>query len=398
MAIPVMVLHSGCGNHTRSSIQQHRDHIRGALLQASGQSHLPSAGAMFLLSQALGCLEKEPTINAGCGGNLNVLGQAACDAGIMDLNLGYAAVGDTDATLTPSHVAYHMCTLLHEPKLLGRLRPRLLVGAGVRSYCEQHGLSTCDPSELVSAPATKRFKRAEAMMVEAMRQESDLKQQDEGETQSKRPHRLSKAEAPATVSATPCTKTSAAARARLAAARARSASATDDSEATRTDSGAVIDDTVGGICVSGTEMATGASSGGILFKNVGRIGPAAVAGAGFWACQKGNVRVSVCTSGTGELLMQHLVALRLAEWALECLELSQTTLLDVFKSRGIILDDSAVLGATLLRVGPTEDDGDCKHEMLALAFGGTLVYGWQDSQQAIQTHCISSGQVVCQQL
>jgi isoaspartyl peptidase/L-asparaginase-like protein (Ntn-hydrolase superfamily) len=61
-----------------------------------------------------------------------------------------------------------------------------------------------------------------------------------------------------------------------------------------------INDTVGGICVSPTEMATGvhsglawpcvtalhshmqlgASSGGILYKDVGRVGPAAVAGAG----------------------------------------------------------------------------------------------------------------------
>jgi hypothetical protein len=79
--------------------------------------------------------------------------------------------------------------------------------------------------------------------------------------------------------------------------------------------------------------------------------------------------------------MQHLVALRLAEWALEAADLSHAALLRMLEAHGISVEDGVVLGAMLLRV---TNDRSNKYEMLALAFGGTLVYGWQSASLEVQ--------------
>lgn len=73
--------------------------------------------------------------------------------------------------------------------------------------------------------------------------------------------------------------------------------------------GKAMQDTVGAVaCVDG-DMAAGVSSGGILLKLPGRLGEAAVYGAGCWAA--GDVACSV--SGTGEDIVRSALARTIAE-------------------------------------------------------------------------------------
>ena len=75
-----------------------------------------------------------------------------------------------------------------------------------------------------------------------------------------------------------------------------------------------LSDTVGCIIVSENgETASGVSSGGIALKQSGRVGEAAILGAGAWAehTTKGNVITRSCAcsvTGVGEIIMRHSIA------------------------------------------------------------------------------------------
>ncbi|KAJ1511977.1 taspase, threonine aspartase, 1, partial [Coelomomyces lativittatus] len=68
-------------------------------------------------------------------------------------------------------------------------------------------------------------------------------------------------------------------------------------------------DTVGAVVMdSDGQVAAGVSSGGISLKYKGRVGEAAMYGAGCWAETLGSTSVGVSCSGTGESIMQALLA------------------------------------------------------------------------------------------
>eukprot|EP00730_Choanoeca_flexa_P002860 TRINITY_DN11208_c0_g1_i5.p2 TRINITY_DN11208_c0_g1~~TRINITY_DN11208_c0_g1_i5.p2 ORF type:complete len:366 (+),score=43.82 TRINITY_DN11208_c0_g1_i5:2853-3950(+) len=347
MMASLVILHSGCGNHTDRSIAKHQEHIR----QALARCHLLSLSNA--LAHGLGHLEREPSINAGVGGNLNIKGLPANDAGVMLSDYGYAAVADANATATPSAVALHLCEALATPKLLGRLRPKLLTGDGVADYCREHGLPVCDPEDLIADSSRSRYERARKMMADATSE-----QLDKGMPASKRAHYI----------------------------------AAGDSA----DDGPAIDDTIGCIAAHSQSIGAGASSGGILYKDLGRIGPSAIAGAGFWTCQRGDTQVAVCTSGTGELIMEHMLALRLADWALDEAELSQDKLEALLSRLGVKIAEGQVFGAVLLRM--TKGEAAQRYEMVTIAYGGSLVYGWQMHDGDVKVETASPGTVSAQLL
>ncbi|KAH9048296.1 nucleophile aminohydrolase [Lactarius hengduanensis] len=75
-------------------------------------------------------------------------------------------------------------------------------------------------------------------------------------------------------------------------------------------------DTVGAVVVQGDagDVAAGVSSGGLLLKPSGRVGEAAVFGAGCWAERLSDGRSIACSvSGQGELIVQSSMAKTLAE-------------------------------------------------------------------------------------
>jgi taspase (threonine aspartase 1) len=77
-----------------------------------------------------------------------------------------------------------------------------------------------------------------------------------------------------------------------------------------------VSDTVGAICVdSDWNVASAASSGGIMLKHPGRVGPASCYGAGVWAeagtsDENDACRTACCASGSGEYLMKTLISER----------------------------------------------------------------------------------------
>jgi taspase (threonine aspartase 1) len=91
-------------------------------------------------------------------------------------------------------------------------------------------------------------------------------------------------------------------------------------------------DTVGAVAISKTGVvASGVSSGGISMKTPGRVGQAAMYGAGCWAKDK----VAVTTSGVGEYLMRTLLAKEIADSLNDkalAENLSKDILLDAFTS------------------------------------------------------------------
>ena len=82
--------------------------------------------------------------------------------------------------------------------------------------------------------------------------------------------------------------------------------------------------------------------------------------------------------------MQHLVALRLAEWALGCEDMTKAALMRMLAGHSINMDEGVVLGAMVLRASLADGGDDSKYELMALAFGGTLVYGWHGAARNIQ--------------
>lgn len=87
-------------------------------------------------------------------------------------------------------------------------------------------------------------------------------------------------------------------------------------------------DTVGAVAISRSgETASGVSSGGISLKTVGRIGQAAMFGAGCWATEN----VACTTSGVGEYIVRTLLARQLAVDLSEATATSGGLFADVFR-------------------------------------------------------------------
>lgn len=91
-------------------------------------------------------------------------------------------------------------------------------------------------------------------------------------------------------------------------------------EQTRTDMNlyevGMIQDTVGAVAsVFPTEIAAGVSSGGILLKTPGRVGEAAIYGAGCWAqhFKQANIGIACSVSGTGEYIVRSMLARAVGE-------------------------------------------------------------------------------------
>lgn len=73
-------------------------------------------------------------------------------------------------------------------------------------------------------------------------------------------------------------------------------------------------DTIGVVCVDGGgRVASTVSSGGILLKQPGRVGQAALYGCGCWAENDGGTGVATTTSGCGEHLVKTMLARECAE-------------------------------------------------------------------------------------
>ncbi|KAJ7217878.1 nucleophile aminohydrolase [Mycena pura] len=250
-----IVAHGGAGLHSKTS---ERD-VRKALQKACNQalcSTSENASALSAVENAISFLEDSSLLNAGCGSNLTLDGTVECDAAIMDgQTCDYGSVGAVSGVKNPIRLARRVLEHSRVPDYLGRIPPLTLVSAGAHAFARSAHVQLVPPESLITPRAQRQWETWK--------------------------HRLDSSIAVSGLA--------------------------KDSDAD------VFQDTVGAVAwnaISG-EIASGVSSGGILLKYPGRIGEAAVFGAGCWAQALGRrskFTMACSVSGAGEYIMKASLA------------------------------------------------------------------------------------------
>ncbi|KZV73259.1 N-terminal nucleophile aminohydrolase [Peniophora sp. CONT] len=290
----VIAAHAGAGVHPTEL-----DSATKASLRASLASP-PHTNALSAVCTALAALEAAPQLNAGVGSNLTLDGRVECDASLMCGETGaFGAVGALKGVPRPSDAARAVLEHSQQGDMLGRVPPVLLVGEGAHKLAMEHGVEECSEEAMISEGAKKDWGYWKERWEESLRKGS------EGEG-------------------------------------GREVS----------DALAARQDTVGAVaCGFGDipSLAAGVSSGGLLLKSPGRIGEAAIYGAGIWADE----RVAISVSGQGELIIKSALARTIAEAIedggedVDVLDILQKVLVDRFyrrwRMRGEARPDAGVL-------------------------------------------------------
>ncbi|KAJ7346860.1 asparaginase [Mycena albidolilacea] len=265
-----VVVHGGAGVHSKNSDAEVKKALRLACTQAltSTPAIETSPSALDLVENAIVSLEDSPLLNAGYGSNLTLAGTVECDAALMDGRTGdFGSVGAVSGIKNPVRLARLIFEHARVPDPLGRIPPLNLVSQGAHAFAAvrgdegKQGDLLVPPESLVSPRAWKSWEVWKA--------------------------RLDGALASSSSSSTPA---------------ARLPDTVDDLMVPETrvedqdlDSAMVdlhaLQDTVGAVAfvassassTSNSSIASGVSSGGILLKHPGRVGEAAIFGAGCWA-------------------------------------------------------------------------------------------------------------------
>ena len=223
---------------------------------------------------AISILEDFEFTNAGYGSNLNFEGEVECDALLMSGKDGhFGAIGACSGVKNPIQLAHKLLMDTRKGSLsLGRIRPVMLVGRGAWNYAKRNNIPCAQEEKdcgqfLVSPSACEKWGKYKKRLEQA----NEKEQVDPF----------------------------------------------------------IMQDTVGAVCVDLTgNFSAGVSSGGIAMKQMGRIGEAALFGAGCWA-SNALCCASSC-SGTGESIMLSLLAKKSVE-LLSSEEMPEVALNTLFK-------------------------------------------------------------------
>lgn len=214
------------------------------------------------IEQAIMVLERHPTTNAGHGSNLTMDGTVECDASIMDGSGSFGAVGAVPGIHYPIQAAKKLAVDSKTPLPHGLIRPMMLVGDAARCWAINNGIEAESNPERAkelhkTAHSERKYKRYMDIIHQA----------NKGAEANKRQKILDNYN-------------------------------NDD----------FFLDTVGCVVVNTRgHVAAGVSSGGIWMKTPGRVGEAALYGAGCWAQDDDSRGVAVSVSGAGEYIMKNLV-------------------------------------------------------------------------------------------
>jgi len=236
----LVAVHGGAGDHpsAKSKVDEIKQALRFACTEAATVLNNRSS-ALDAVVSSISVLEKDACLNAGYGSNLTIDGLVECDASLMNDRGEFGGVGAVSRVWNPIQLARAVLEHSLVPSPIGRVPPLMLVSQGAYAFAVSNGVPTCDAAALVAPRCTAEWKNWKKMLV--------------------------------------------------------------DSPPTPTKDLAVempIQDTVGAISWdSGGKLAAGVSSGGLLLKYPGRIGEAAVFGAGCWSQSDSQIGVACSVSG-----------------------------------------------------------------------------------------------------
>ncbi|KAF8070624.1 asparaginase [Lyophyllum atratum] len=269
-----IAVHGGAGMHSYTREKEVKQALRlackEALKHSRGYPMTPIQGhaddtaytPVDMVGNAIAVLEDDPLLNAGYGSNLTLHGTVECDAAIMDgRSSDFGSVGAVSGVKNPIRLARAILEHSTIPDQLGRIPPLMLVAEGARKFAAANStrlaVETAPLDSLVSPKAREDWLKWKA--------------------------RIESPDADQTVPTTCLTD---------------------------------IQDTVGAVaCQNADAVAAGVSSGGILLKHPGRIGEAAIFGAGCWAQYflEAGIRIACSISGAGEHIVRSMLARTIAD-------------------------------------------------------------------------------------
>ncbi|KAF9469911.1 nucleophile aminohydrolase [Collybia nuda] len=214
-----------------------------------------------MVENAIASLEDDVNLNAGYGSNLTLNGMVECDAAIMEgISSDFGSVGAVSGIKNPIRLARSLLEYSRIPDTLGRIPPLLLVSEGALSFAALHAphVQTVPPERLISWRAEAEWKKWKDQIEYSHPTDSPGGGSGPGEMQ----------------------------------------------------------DTVGAVSWHPEKgMAAGVSSGGILLKYPGRVGEAAVFGAGCWVHQstEAGMGIACSVSGVGEYITRAALARTIGE-------------------------------------------------------------------------------------
>lgn len=259
-------VHVGAGYHAQTKAVAYQELCKCACQKAiqvinSGES------AVNAVASAVEVLENSPITNAGFGSNLTEEGTVECDAGIMDgRSLQFGGVGAISGIKNPINLA----KLLLEEQCKGlqsleRIPPCILVGPAVRLYALKKNVQICPQDNMITDASFASYKNYKKHLNTLNSNTKKVRLEDVCNIQP-----------------------------------------------LENETAKGVSDTVGAVVLDKNgNIAAAASSGGIMLKQPGRVGQAALFGCGCWAQNKlkdQSTAIACCTSGCGESLIKTFFA------------------------------------------------------------------------------------------
>ena len=258
----VLLVHAGAGNHGTTHDEDYERVLRRACQRGHKALVADGGSPTAAVAAAIRVLEDNPICNAGRGSSLNADGKVECDASVMaGADGSFGACAATAGVRNPIDLAERLRRAQAEPLPGGLVNPIMLAGDGATRWARDNGVKCCDADEHVTKQRRKQWQEFKLDVSEAP------------------PRKVPRRKEPAKP------------------LKAR------------------LNDTVGAVCVdSNLSVAAGVSSGGLWLKPPGRVGEAALYGAGCWAADGGEEHAGVAcsVSGIGEQVTQAQLAQRVA--------------------------------------------------------------------------------------